>query len=179
MSEKTNEADPALAFLDRLVGFIALFAGGAMVLGLAILIVVAVTFRYVFNSPIFGADDFNQVFLVSTVAFAVAHSGRTGGQVVVEILSIVSGPNITRWTDILVKFLGSIMMGLLVWMLIESGFNAAAYGETTSSLEITLKPFFWILAFGMALYGLVLIFEMVALIRGRSLSGSTGPSNDL
>jgi TRAP-type C4-dicarboxylate transport system permease small subunit len=99
--------------------------------------------------------------------------------VVVEILSIVSGPNITRWTDILVKFLGTMMMGLLVWMLIESGFNAAAYGETTSSLEITLKPFFWILAFGMALYGLVLIFEMVALIRGRSLSGSTGPSNDL
>jgi TRAP-type C4-dicarboxylate transport system permease small subunit len=144
-----------------------------------VLIVTAVMFRYVFNSPIFGADDFNQILLVSTVAFAIAHSGRTGGQVVVEILTIVSGPNITRWTDILVKLLGAVMMGILVWMLIESGINAAEYGETTSSLEITLKPFFWVLAFGMALYGLVLIAEMVALIRGSSLSGSIGPSNDL
>jgi TRAP-type C4-dicarboxylate transport system permease small subunit len=176
--EKTREADPALALLDRFVGFIALFAGGAMVIGLAVLIVIAVIARYVFNSPIFGADDFNQILLVSTVAFAVAHSGRTGGQVVVEILSIVSGPNITRWTDILVKLLGALMMGILVWKLIESGITAAEYGETTSSLEITLQPFFWVLAFGMALYGIVLIAEMVALMRGRNLAPSTDPSND-
>lgn len=178
MLEKTREADPALALLDRFVGFIALFAGGAMVIGLAVLIVIAVIARYVFNSPIFGADDFNQILLVSTVAFAVAHSGRTGGQVVVEILSIVSGPNITRWTDILVKLLGALMMGILVWKLIESGITAAEYGETTSSLEITLQPFFWVLAFGMALYGIVLIAEMVALMRGRNLAPSTDPSND-
>ena len=179
MSDKSNGADPALELLDRLVRTVALFAGGTMGVGLAILTVTAVVFRYVFNSPIFGADDFNQILLVSTVAFAVAHSGRTGGQVVVEILGIISGPTLTRWTDIVVKLIGAVMMAVMVWMLIESGFNAAAYGETTSSLEITLKPFFWILAFGMALYGLVLLIEMVALIRDRSLSGSTGPSNDL
>ena len=177
MSENTNGADPALVILDRLVRSIALFAGGAMVIGLAVLIVTAVVFRYAFNSPIFGADDFNQILLVSTVAFAVAHSGRTGGQVVVEILTIVSGPNITRWTDILVKLLGAVMMGILVWKLIDSGITAAEYGETTSSLEITLKPFFWVLAFGMALYGVVLVAEMTALIRGRSLTPSTNPSD--
>jgi len=179
MSDKPSGADPALKQLDRLVGTVALFAGGAMVIGLAILIVTAVVFRYVFNSPIFGVDDFNQILLVCTVAFAVAYSGRTGGQVVVEILSIVSGPTLTRWTDIFVKLIGAVMMGILVWKLYESGLTAATYGETTSSLEITLQPFFWILALGMALYGLVLIFEMVALIRGRSISGSTGPSKDL
>ncbi len=178
MSEKTDGADPALELLDRLVRSIALYAGGATVIGLAVLIVTAVVFRYLFNSPIFGADDFNQILLVSTVAFAVAHSGRTGGQVVVEILSIVTGPKITRWTDILVKLVGAVMMGILVWMLIESGINAAEYGETTLSLEITLMPFFWVLAFGMALYGIVLLAEMVALIRGRGLSRSTLSSDD-
>ncbi|MDP7549180.1 MAG: TRAP transporter small permease, partial [Alphaproteobacteria bacterium] len=66
MSDKSNGADPALELLDRLVRAVALFAGGAMVVGLAILIVTAVVFRYVFNSPIFGADDFNQILLVST-----------------------------------------------------------------------------------------------------------------
>jgi hypothetical protein len=54
-------------------------------------------------------------------------------------------------------------------VLIESGINAAEYGETTRSLEITLQPFFWILAFGMALYAIVLLFELIALLRGYNL----------
>ena len=160
-------ANRALAFVDRAVRLIALYAGGVAVAGLAALIVVAVVFRYVFNSPIFGVDDFNQILLVFTVAFSVGYSGRTGGQVAVEILGVVSGPTITRWTDIVVKAAGCAMTCVLVWMLIESGNNAARYGETTLSLEITLQPFFWTLAFGMALYGLVLLAETAALISGR------------
>ncbi len=178
MSEKIQGRDDTLKHVDRVVRSVALFAGGVTLTGLALVIVIAVIFRYVFNSPIFGADDFNQMLLVSTVAFSIAHSGRTGGQVVVEILSIVSGPSFTRWTDIFVKFLGALMMGFLVWMLIDSGINAAKYGEVTSSLEITLQPFFWILAFGMALYGIVLLVEMYVLLRGHSLNQLTHSTND-
>ena len=161
------DANCAFAFVDRVVRLVALYAGGVSVAGLAALIVVAVVFRYVFNSPIFGADDFNQILLVFTVAFSVGYSGRTGGQVAVEILGVVSGPTVTRWTDIVVKAAGCAMTGVMVWMLVESGNNAARYGETTLSLEITLQPFFWTLAFGMALYGLVLLAETAALISGR------------
>lgn len=75
------------------------------------------------------------------------------------------------------KFLGALMMGFLVWMLIDSGINAAKYGEVTSSLEITLQPFFWILAFGMALYGIVLLVEMYVLLRGHSLNQLTHSTN--
>lgn len=172
-------ADRALDLVDRAVRPVALYAGGAAVIGLALLIVVAVVCRYVFNSPIFGADDFNQILLVLTVAFAVGYSGRSGGQVVVEVLGIVSGPTLTRWTDIAVKSAGCAMMAVLVWMLVESGINAARYGETTLSLELTLQPLFWALAFGMALYGLVLLAETLALIRGRDPAGTAGAATDL
>ena len=167
MSGSGTAADRALEFVDRVVRPVALYAGGGAVVGLAALTVVAVVFRYVFNSPIFGADDFNQILLVLTVAFAVGYSGRSGGQVAVEILGVVFGPALTRWTDIAVKAAGCAMMAILVWMLFESGVNAAKYGETTLSLELTLQPLFWALAFGMALYGLVLFAETLALIRGR------------
>ena len=113
------------------------------------------------------------------MAFAVGYSGRSGGQVVVEILGIVSGPTLTRWTDIVVKAAGCAMMAVLVWMLVESGINAAKYGETTLSLELTLQPLFWALAFGMALYGVVLLAETIALIRGRDPAGATGASTDV
>ena len=159
--------DRALDLVDRAVRPVALYAGGAAVVGLAALTVVAVVCRYVFNAPIFGADDFNQILLVLTVAFSVGYSGRTGGQVAVEILGIVTGPDLTRWTDIAVKAAGCAMMAVLAWKLVESGLNAARYGETTLSLELTLQPLFWALAFGMALYGLVLAAETASLIRGR------------
>lgn len=179
MSGIEPAADRMLDLVDRAVRPVALYAGGAAVVGLALLTVVAVIFRYVFNAPIFGADDFNQIFLVLTVAFAVGYSGRSGGQVVVEILGIVSGPTLTRWTDIVVKAAGSAMMAVLVWMLIESGINASKYGETTLSLEITLQPLFWALAFGMALYGLVLVAETVALIRQPKPGEAADATTDL
>jgi TRAP-type C4-dicarboxylate transport system permease small subunit len=106
---------------------------------------------------------------MAVVAFSVAYSGRKGGQVVVEILSVISGQKTIRWTDIFARLLGVIMISILVWVLIESGINAAEYGETTRSLEITLQPFFWLLAFGIALYGIVLFIEMITLLRGRNL----------
>tara|TARA_B100001059_G_C17596334_1_gene457246 strand:- start:10 stop:522 length:513 start_codon:yes stop_codon:yes gene_type:complete len=169
MKNKKNRVDATLVFIDRCIHPITLYAGGIALIGLAVLIVTAVIFRYVFNSPIFGTDDFNQIFLMATVAFSVAYSGRKGGQVIVEILSLVTGPRFTRWTDIFVKLLGTLMMFILIWVLIESGINAAEYGETTRSLEITLQPFFWILAFGMALYAIVLLFELISLLRGYNL----------
>ena len=169
MSEKKNGADIALKLVDRFVRPVTLYAGGAVLFGLALVTVIAVIFRYVFNSPIFGADDFNQMLLMATVAFGIAYSGRQGGQVVVEILSIISAQKILRWTDIFAKILGVIMLSILVWVLIESGINASEYGETTRSLEITLQPFFWLLAFGIGLYGIVLLFEIISLLCGRNL----------
>ena len=169
MENQKKRVDAILVFIDRCIHPITLYAGGIALIALAILIVMAVIFRYVFNSPIFGTDDFNQIFLMATVAFSVAYSGRKGGQVIVEILSLVTGPRFTRWTEVFVKILGTFMMCILVWVLIESGINAAEYGETTRSLEITLQPFFWILAFGMGLYGIVLLVELIALLRGYNL----------
>ena len=169
MKDNNNGTDAVLILVDKLVRPVALYAGGAALIGLSLITVIAVIFRYIFNSPIFGADDFNQMFLMATVAFGVAYSGRKGGQVVVEILTVVSGPTFIRRTDIFVKLLGFVMMCVLTWVLVESGINAAEYGETTRSLEITLKPFFWLLAFGMGLYGFVLLSEMMTLLRGREM----------
>ena len=169
MSDKKVGTDTALRVVDSFIRPITLYAGGTMLIGLALVTVIAVIFRYAFNSPIFGADDFNQMLLMGTVACGIGYSGRKGGQVVVEILSVISGQKVMRWTDIFAKLLGVIMLSFLVWVLIESGINAAEYGETTRSLEITLQPFFWLLAVGIALYCIVLFVEMITLLRGRNL----------
>ena len=149
---------------------ISLFFGGAALVALTALTITAVGFRYALNSPIFGASDFKQLLLLAVVTFSVAHSGRTGGQVAVEILESVGGPRITRWTDIIVKIIGVVMLSILAWQLVQNGFSAADYGEASGSLTIPFGPFFMALACGMALYGIVLIAEIYSHIRGYHVS---------
>ena len=91
MSDKKKGMNSALVLIDRCIHPITLYLGGAALIGLSMITVIAVIFRYVFNAPIFGADDFNQIFLMTTVALSIAYSGRKGGQVVVEVLTFVSG----------------------------------------------------------------------------------------
>jgi TRAP-type C4-dicarboxylate transport system permease small subunit len=170
VSDIENGAEPALARLDSVIRPLSLYLGGIVLACMAVLTVVQVGFRYLLNDPITGADDIAQLFLIAVVAFSVAQSGRTGGQVVVELLGAVTGPKFTRWTDILVKIMGLVMIIILSVQLIENGFSAADYGEASGTLLIPFGPFFWLLSFGMILYGAVLLIETFVHIRGGHVS---------
>ena len=167
--------DPVLDVVDRVVRPISLYFGGAVLLALVTLTITAVGFRYALNSPIFGASDLKQLLLLAVVTFSVAYSGRTGGQVAVEILDSIGGPKITRWTDIVVKLIGVVMLTILSWQLVLNGINAADYGEASGSLTIPFGPFFIALACGMALYAIVLIAEIYAHTRGYQVSHRQDP----
>ena len=166
MSDFKEGTDPVLEVVDRVVRPISLYLGGTVLMALGTLTITAVGFRYLLNSPIFGASDIKQLLLLAVVTFSVAHSGRTGGQVAVEILDSIGGPKITRWTDIIVKIIGVVMLAILSWQLIINGINAADYGEASGSLSIPFGPFFIALASGMSLYGIVMIAEIYSHIRG-------------
>lgn len=159
-------ADQSLGLIDRLVLFVALWIGGPVLGFMVILTVVDVTLRYVFNSPIFGAEDFSSLSLSVAVSAAIAYSGRTGGQVSVELFVNFMSPNITRVTDFIVRILSIAMLLVLSWRLIHSGIDAAEFGETSFALLIPFEPFFYILAAGMFLYALVLAAEMLFHYRG-------------
>jgi len=153
--------DLALGWIDRLVLFVALWIGGPMLCFMVIVTVVDVTLRYVFNSPIFGAEDFSSLSLSIVVSAAIAYSGRTGGQVSVELFVNLMGPRITVWTDFIVRIFTIAMLAIMVWRLIVSGIDASKYGEASFALLIPFEPFFYILAASMFLYALVLAAEVV------------------
>jgi TRAP-type C4-dicarboxylate transport system permease small subunit len=178
MPEDQHKADHALVLIDRLVRPLALYLGGILIVLLCLLTVTAVGFRYILNSPIFGVADITQLILLAVVTFSVAQSGRTGGQVAVELLGTFTSPRFTRWTDILVKILGAIMMGILTVQLAESGSTAAEYCETSYSLAIPFGPYFYLLSFGMALYGLVLLAEIYVHLRGGEVRHHVGTMDD-
>lgn len=164
--------------VDHAVRQVALWGGGTMLLGLMGLTVVDVTLRYLFNAPLYGARDVAKLMLLVMVALSVAYSARTGGQVVIEFFSRRMGPRLAALSEAGARMAAVVMLAVLSHQLWISGRNAAVFGETSMALEIPYGPFYRLLAVGMVLYALVLVFELLLILRGRA--GDIGlPSDDL
>jgi len=168
MSCQDKQLGSMLDFVDRAVRFVALWGGGLMIICLMGITVIDVTLRYFFNSPIFGARDVSKLIMLTIVALSVAYSARTGGQVSIELFAGMMGPRITRWTEVFVRLIAIVMLIILTWRLWLSGLSASDFGEASLALEISFKPFYFILSIGMLLYAVVLIAEIPLFLRGRT-----------
>ena len=168
-SEPARNVTHAIDLIDRVVRFVAFWIGGFFLLALTVITVVDVTLRSAFNSPIFGGQDIAQLFMIMVVCCSVAYSGRSGGQVAVELFDSFGSERGMRWIGITIKMISVAMLGVLSWHLVISGLDAHEFGEATLTLEISFGPFFIILAVGIALYLLVLMAEIYLLIQGRSI----------
>ncbi len=168
-TEYARNVTHAIDIIDRVVRFVAFWIGGFFLLALTVITVVDVTLRSAFNSPIFGGQDIAQLFMIMVVCCSVAYSGRSGGQVAVELFDSFGSERGMRWIGITVKMISVAMLGVLSWHLVISGLDAHEFGEATLTLEISFGPFFIILAVGIALYLLVLVAEIYLLIQGRSI----------
>lgn len=160
MKERLGLAERSLSWIDRVSGVLAVI-GGATVVFLVALTVYAVFFRYILNDPIFGIDDISQLSLSVVVAGSIAYGGRAGAHVHVDILSMVGGRRITRYTDPVVRGVGAVIVGLMAYGLVKKGLCGIPCGYFTPNLAIPHLPFQILLAAAMATYAVVLVLELV------------------
>ncbi|NNE86197.1 MAG: TRAP transporter small permease subunit [Alphaproteobacteria bacterium] len=161
MSRPPQLPDRALTLIDRAVGWLARIGSITMV-ALVVLTGIGVFFRYVVNDPINGLGDILGLTLSITVACSLAYGGRVGAHVAVDVLGMVGGRKVTRWTDPVVRLLGIFIIGVAVYALIKNGLCGILCGFLTSSLAIPHEPFYYFLAFGLTAYGFVLTAEFIA-----------------
>lgn len=154
---------------DRLVRAVALWGGGFALFALIGLIVADVVLRYFWNAPIYGARDLGKLLLLTMIALCTAYSAQSGGQVAIETFSGFLGPTGQRRLDLGTRLVASAMLAVLSWRLAANGLSAGRYGETSLTLTISYAPFYFLLAAGMALYGLVLVVEIFRLLKGEEL----------
>ena len=158
----------SMDLIDRAVRNVALWGGGAMLLGLMGLTVVDVTLRYLFNAPLYGAHDVGKLMLLTMIALSVAYSARTGGQVVIAFFSHWMGPRLAVFSEAGARIAAIAMLLILSWRLWLSSDSAAAFGEASLALGIPFGPFYILLAVGMLLYAVVLAAELFLIFRGRA-----------
>lgn len=137
--------------LGRLAGLFA-FAGAAGILMLLGVTVVAVFWRYILNAPIFGIEDLSIVTLTVVAAGSVCYGARKGAHISINIISFFFFRRTTRVTDTIMRVLVAGISFLAAYALVTKacGIEKACI---TSNLAIEHRPFFYVLAAAMALYG--------------------------
>lgn len=152
--------------LDRSVKAMAILAGISL-MWLMLLVCYSVFMRRVFNAPPLGSGDLASVSLVPVVFLGFAYCGWTGGHIAVDVISSLNKPNLTRWTDVIVRLLSSGLLGILTWRCIVLYGDAVESGEASELIEIPHSPFVGIMIFGSAVFTISFFIMAVRAWRGQ------------
>ena len=164
MSEQVATPVP-LKFVDQLLKWSSLVLGGATLMfmtGFSVWNVLIM--RKLLNNPIIGAEDMLILALVVIVALSIPLGARTGSHIEIEILESRMSAVFAKWSMILVKILGIVLLFVMMWRFWHAGQSAVRFGETTQQLLISYEPFYYLLAVSVGLYGLVLLLEIWQLL---------------
>ncbi len=150
----------AAADFDRLLRWLALL-GGVVLVGIVLLTVADVALRKLANAPIFGAQNITELALLVVVFASIAHCGREGGHVAVDLIGNALSAGALRVSGVLVNLVGAAMLGVLSWRAVAAAQHAMAIDRTSNLLAIPHWPFYYVIVVGSALYALVQLIEAV------------------
>ncbi len=142
--------------LDRSVKALAILAGISL-MWLMALVCYSVFMRRVFNAPPLGGGDLASVSLVPVVFLGFAYCGWTGGHIAVDLISSLNKPNLTRWTDVIVRLLSAGLLGVMTWRCIVLYGDAVETAEASELIEIPHSPFVAVMVIGTAVFTLTFV----------------------
>ncbi len=154
-----------IRLMDRAILITALIGG---TLTLAFMMLLSTTnvlvMRKMLNAPIKGTEDLLILSLVILVAIAIPLGGRTGAHIEIEVMESRMSAGFARWSMVLLRLIGSVLMFIMSYQLIHAGQKATKFGETTQQLLISYEPFYYLLAICIGLYAVVLISDVFQLL---------------
>ncbi len=136
------------------------FAGSLAVFALVVVTIIAVLWRYGFNNPIFGIEDVSVVVLAVVAAASVCYGSRHNAHVSVNVMTYFFGRAVTRYTDAIMR---SLTLGILVLATYALFTKACGIEKAciTNNLNISHRPFYYILGVAIALYGAHVLVQLL------------------
>lgn len=161
-----SELPKAIGLFDRILRQVSLYLGGATLVfmtGLSVWNVLIM--RKALNAPIKGAEDILILSLVVIVALSIPLGARSGAHIEIEVLESSMSARFAKYSMIVMKLLGIVLLSIMSWQLFESGQNAARFGETTQQLLISYGPFYYLLSASIGIYAVVLVMDVFQIFR--------------
>lgn len=148
--------------LGRFVRALALIAGGVLLL-LTVATVVDVFLRYVFNMPFRGSIEVTEFAMVVIVFLSIGYCGWVGGHVAVDLLERFLDRPALRLLPGLMAFVGA---ALFAFIAVQAVTNALGdFARASNMLRWPHYPFRFTVAFGSAVFALVLLVQGIGLVR--------------
>ncbi|MGI9401076.1 MAG: TRAP transporter small permease [Rhizobiaceae bacterium] len=151
---------------DNLIGKAAQFlalVGSLGIIGLVMITIVAVAWRYGLNDPIFGIEDLSIVTLTIVAGAAVAYGARTNAHVSISVIRFFGGRRLTRYTDAIMRVLTVAILALATYSLFAKacGIEKACI---TNNFSIEHRYFYYYLGISMGVYALhILVHFLISL----------------
>lgn len=147
--------------IARLAGF----AGAAMIVGIAALVLAEIVCRNIFNISLTFAWDFSAYMMAGAIFCGAAFTLRSGGHVRVSLLTHNVPPAFAAVIDFVATAFATLISGFLAYSLILFAWQSFVSGRTTSTIDAT--PLVYpqsLIAFGATLLALQFLARLIRLI---------------
>lgn len=142
-------------------------AGGAVLLGLALLTVCSVLGRALFNQPIPGDFELMENGIAAGVGLLLPYAQVKRGHVIVDFMTGWAPPAWRRRLDGLAALLFAALFALLLWRGVLGAEDSLRSDEQTVILGWPIWPFFLPVLLGLLLSTLILLRQAAADLAGR------------
>ena len=169
-----------LALLRRVAAMFA-FAGSAVALGAALMVVASISLRTLTTRPIQGDVELTQFAVALAISLALPWCQLRGANIIVDFFTQRLTERPLRWLDGAGALLIAAMCALLAWRTSVGAFAVHEAGEASMILDLPMWWAYVSLAPGLALAALVAAVQAGLHFRGVPMSRLLGetPAEDL
>src|SRR4029079_1919336 len=138
-------------------------AGGWVIVALMAYTVLDVLLRYVFNHPFSGSYEITEFAMAAIVFLGIAYCGLLGGHVAVDILERpLENPKL-RFIPVILTLVSAARFAAIACLTVEEALATST--RISNMMRWPHWPFQFIVAFGSAMYAIVLLIESIKLAR--------------
>lgn len=136
--------------------------------------------RYLFNSPLLGATELTEVFLVSITFLLYPVVALHEKHIVVDLIDHWSNPVLRAFQAVVTALIGALLFGIVAWRLWILGWRSVEYRDITPGLGLHIGWVFLFVAILSGVTALVYLYMLSRVGRARSAAvAQTGFEGEL
>lgn len=142
--------------MDKIAGF-------AIMLTM-LLIVANILMRVLFNSPILGTGEMVGFLTAGAIGLSLALCALQNGHIAIDLLVDSFPAPIRVLVDIMIQLVVVIFLGACSWGLMLLANSNAASGLVSSTIQIPVYPFIYLVAFGFFIFALAQLTKLMDIL---------------
>jgi TRAP-type C4-dicarboxylate transport system permease small subunit len=160
--EEPGNSERSGQLFAGLLRFMALAAGGVLMLLMGYT-VLDVVLRYGFNRPFSGSLEITEFAMSAIVFLGIAYCGWVGGHVAVDILERPLEDPRLRFVPVILTLISAVLFAAIAWLTAVEA--VTSMHRISNMMRWPHYPFQFTVAFGSAMYAIVLFVQTLQLLR--------------